>query len=224
MATPTRVPIKGGTCPFCGISFLGSPNQCSRCGALLGEARDDLKREGKRARGEIRFKKAQADLFFLVGLLLGGPMMTLGGQLRGGLFIVLAGGFASILRRYTASSAAGSVTVGGLVALLVATIVVDPVQEMTRGVDVGEAARTAFVSTLTEEDLDILVQARGPGAITVWFTVPDALAGECGTYPSPEVQAHLGELGFLRIVVIGRSRAGGVCSFSPSAQGSLKSP
>ena len=215
MATSSHTPIRGGICPFCGLSFLGSPNQCNRCGALLGEARGDVKREGERARKAIRFKKAQADLFFLVGLLLGGPMMTLGGQSRWGLFIVLAGGFASLLRRYTASSSWGSATVGGLVSLLVATLLVDPVQEMAEEVEVGEAARDAFVQVFSEQNPDVLVGARGPGSVAIWFTVPDVLAGECGSYPPPEVTSHLADLGFLRVVVVDRTEAGGVCSFKP---------
>jgi hypothetical protein len=207
--------MKGGTCPFCGLAFLGKPNQCNRCGALLGEAREDLKREGVRQKKAIRFQKAQADLFFLVGLLLGGPMMTFGGETRWGLFVVLAGGFASALRRYTASSAWGSGVVGSLVAVLVATLVVDPVQELAEDVDTGEAARVAFVTTMGEVDPDIRVEARGPGAVTVWFTVPDLLAGECGSYPSQELQGHLADLGVLRIVVMGQTDEGGVCSFAP---------
>ncbi len=194
---------------------MGAPNQCSRCGTLLGEARNDLKRAGEKARKDLRFRKAQADLFFLLGLLLGGPMMGLGTHLRLGLFIVLAGAFASVLRRYTPSSAAGSGIVGALTALLVATVVVEPVRSLAEGVDVGEDARLAYVMSLEGFDPDILVEARGPGAVTLWFTLPDLMAGECGSFPPPEVRTHLAELGFLRVVVAARNREGGVCSFRP---------
>jgi hypothetical protein len=75
-------------CPFCGFTYYGRPNQCSRCGSLLNEAAEDAKRVGMNARQNVRAQKAISDTFFLVGLLLGGPMMAIGGNVRLGLFIV----------------------------------------------------------------------------------------------------------------------------------------
>ena len=53
----------------------------------------------------------------------------------------------------------------------------------------GEAARMAFVSALAEEDLDVLTEARGPGAVTVWFThasaaIPSITAPSTGAPPA----------------------------------------
>ncbi len=218
MASPApkaALAAPGGTCPFCALPYTGAPSRCSRCGTLLGEARGDLKRAGERARKDLHFRRAQADLLFLVGLLLGGPMMGLGTNIQVGLFVVLAGGVASILRRYTPSSLAGSGVVGGLGAAVVAALVVEPVRSLVETVDVGEAARLAYVESLAGMEADLVAEARGPEAITLWLTLPDALAGECGSYPSVEVRAHLAELGFLRVVVAGRARGGGICSFPP---------
>lgn len=211
-------PSPGGRCPFCGLQFAGSPEVCSRCGTLLRQAREDIRREGKRARKALHTRKAMADLFFLVGLLLGGPMMTLGGEVRLGLFIVLAGGVASVLRRYSEWSTPGTVVVGVLTAALVATWVVEPVREMAEDVadvEAGEEGRRAFVTAWAGEEPDIVAEARGPGAITLWLRVPAVLAGECGSFPPQEVRTHLAELGFRRVVVADRSRAGGLCSFTP---------
>lgn len=205
----------GGSCPFCGLRVVGAPNRCGRCGTLLGEAAEDIKRLGKTARRGIRTKKALADVLFLVGLLLGGPMMTLGGEVQLGLFIVLAGGIASVLRRYTDWSALGTVLVGSMGAGVVATLVIEPAEEAVQEVLASEAARDAFVSALAAQNQEILVESRGPGSVTVWFTVPDAISGECGEFPEQEVRSHLAALGFLRIVVRDRSPAGGLCSFHP---------
>ncbi|MDA0311366.1 MAG: hypothetical protein O2992_04535 [Gemmatimonadetes bacterium] len=55
---------------------------------MLNEAAEDAKRVGMNARQNVRAQKAISDTFFLVGLLLGGPMMAIGGNVRLGLFIV----------------------------------------------------------------------------------------------------------------------------------------
>jgi hypothetical protein len=59
------------------------------------------------------------------------------------------------------------------------------------------------------------VEARGPGLITLWYTIPKAMAGPCGAYPSKETRAHLTSLGFRRIVVREPNGNGGICSFVP---------
>ena len=88
LSSPT---VSSGVCTFCGLGYMGRPNQCTRCGALLNDAAGDAKRIGKENRRHTHNRRALADLLFLVGLLLGGPMMTIGGDVRTGLFIVLAG-------------------------------------------------------------------------------------------------------------------------------------
>jgi len=204
-----------GTCPFCGMAVRGSPNQCARCGTLLGAAAEDLKAEGARERRRIRSRKASADLLFLVGLLLGGPMVTLAGRLELGAFIVLAGAASSVLRRYTESSLGGSLTIGALFAGLVAALVLEPAHQAVEESLSHEDARQAFVAALDGIDPDVLVEARGPGLVTVWFTLPQDRVGECGEYPPALVRSHLSELGFLRVVVVDRNQGGGLCSFVP---------
>ena len=205
----------GGICPFCALPYMGRPNRCPRCGTLLGEAALDIKREGARARRIQRTRKALSDLLFLVGLLLGGPMMTLGDNLQLGLFIALAGALASVLRRYTEWSTAGPVLVGGSAAAVVASVVVGTPPEAPEANQTREGARMAYTEALAAGTRDVLVEPRGPGAVTLWLTVPEALSGSCGDYPPEEVREHLRELGFLRVVVMDRNRSGGLCSFHP---------
>lgn len=215
MTGPPSPQDSGDVCPFCGLGYAGAPNQCPRCGTLLGEAAHDLQRFAARERKLLRSRKALADTSFLVGLLLGGPIITLGGGVRIGLFIVLTGGLASVLRRYTSWSVPGTVVVGSLLALVVATLVVEPAREVVE-VTLGDGSeRAAFVSALAEGNPDILVETRGNGHVVVWFTAPAAVRGECGEYPEAEVRDHLRELGFLRVVVADRNARGGLCSFAP---------
>ncbi|MDP2958797.1 MAG: hypothetical protein Q8N53_20400, partial [Longimicrobiales bacterium] len=188
-------------CPFCAHRYGGAPSECPRCGTLLGEAAGDLERLGDGKRKLIRSRKALADTLFLVGLLLGGPMTTLGGSFRLGSFIVLAGGAASVLRRHTEWSLPGIVAIGSLVAAVVAALVVEPAHKAVEDTRTGEAARSAFVSALDGLNDDVSMEVRGAGAVVVWFTVPQSEAGECGQYPSAELRAHLADLGFLRVVV-----------------------
>ena len=98
---------------------------------------------------------------------------------------------------------------------MVAALLIEPAETAAEGALASEAARDAFVSALAAQNQEILVEARGPGAVTVWFTVPDAISGECGEFPEQEVRSHLAELGFLRIVVWDRNQMGGLCSFRP---------
>jgi hypothetical protein len=213
--SPTVLKAITGTCPFCGHEYLGTLSHCGRCGTLQESAREEIKAQGKEARKHLRFQRASSDLFFLVGLLLGGPMMTLGGEVRLGLFLVLAGGFASALRRYTEWSTPGTLGIGTLSATLVATLAMGSGEDEGVGTEVGVEARDAFVQALDAEELDVMIETRGLGAVTVWFRPPQDTLGECGTYPAVEVRDHLGALGFKRVVVVDPKETGGMCSFRP---------
>lgn len=204
-----------GTCSFCGLRLAGSPNQCPRCGALLGEAADDLKRLGERERKLLRTRRALSDTLFLIGLLLGGPMITVGDRFRIGSFVVLAASAASALRRYTSWSLPGVLAIGSLAATALAVLVVEPAHHAVQESRSGEDARIAFVEALHDPAHDLAAEVRGAGALVVWFHVPRQDLGECGDYPPPEVRGHLAELGFLRVVVADRNQAGGLCSFVP---------
>jgi hypothetical protein len=144
-------------------------------------------------------------------------MMTLGGETRLGLLIVLAGGTASVLRRYSNWSTPGTVAVGLLSATVVAAAVMEPFSLLDAEEDgfAGEEARLAYLHGLASTSLDIPVQARGPGAVTVWFYPPRVMAGECGSFPPAEIRSHLAELGFVRVVVAVQNQKGGMCSFHP---------
>jgi hypothetical protein len=214
-SSPTTLKAITGTCPFCGHEYLGKPTHCSRCGTLQESAREEIRAKGMEARRHLRFQRASSDLFFLIGLLLGGPMMTLGGEVHLGLFLVLAGGFSSVLRRYTEWSTAGTVGIGILSATLVATALVGSGGELEEDSGVSVEVREAFAQALDEEDFDILIETRGMDAVTIWFHPPQDTLGECGDYPAPEIRTHLNELGFRRVVVVDRNETGGMCSFRP---------
>jgi hypothetical protein len=201
-----------GSCTFCGWRYTGRPNECKRCGTLLNDAAEDAKRQVEVGRRTIKAHKALADTFFLMGLLLGGPMMSFGGNLRIGLFIVLAGGFASTPRRYTGLSTTVAVTLGCLGGIIAAVTLVAPAADSPE--DTG-VARAAYASVLAQQNLDVFVDTRGLENVAIWFTVPQDLLGECGMYPAPEVRAHLRDLGFRRVVVKMLNQSGGLCSFSP---------
>lgn len=213
MTAPAGGP--GRTCPFCALRYQGSPNACPRCGTLLGAASEDLRRLGARERTLLRTQRALADTLFLVGLLLGGPLITLGGRLELGLLVVLAGALASALRRYSSWSLPGILAVATLGALVVAAVVIEPAQHAVEETRAGEEARRAYVDALDRRDEDVHVHTGGPAALAVWFTFPHGGVVECGAYPPAEVRDHLAELGFARVVVTARSEAGGLCSFSP---------
>ncbi len=179
---------------------------------MLNDVVEDVRRLAKVGRTEIQKQKSLADIMFLIALLVGGPVMTVGGDVQTGLFIVLAGGLSSALRRYSSWSTPGTVLVGSVLALIGATLLVDTALTPNE-VLAAEAARAAYVSALS--DPDVLVETRGVGHIAVWFNVPDGSEVECGLYPDEPVRRHLGELGFRRVVVAGRNQAGGLCSFRP---------
>ncbi len=202
-------------CSFCGHVPDGRPARCPRCGALIGAAADDLKREGERRRRELGNRKAVADLLFLAGLLIGGPLLSFGLHARLGLFLILGGGLASTARRYTPWSTPGTVVVGGLLAAVVATAVIEPAEP--GAVEADAAGRAAYVDQLGKRLLDegIYVEARGPAGRIVWVYVPSVDGMECGDVPSPEARRHLAEVGVQRVVVAGRESREGVCSIVP---------
>ena len=49
----------------------------------------------------IKAQKARSDTMFLMELLLGGPMMAIGGNVRPGFLVVFGAGLASVIRRYS---------------------------------------------------------------------------------------------------------------------------
>ena len=202
-------------CPFCALRYAGAPAECPRCGTCLAVPDEELERLGKAERNLLRSRKAISDTLFLIGLLLGGPLCTLGGNVLLGSFVVLAGGAASVLRRYTSWSLPGTVVIGSLLAAVAAALFVEPANRAVEGLSAGEEARLAYATGLDRSDDDVGVEARGAGAVAIWFTVPHGEAGECGDYPALAVRAHLAELGFLRVVVVDRNQAGGLCSFVP---------
>ncbi len=142
-------------------------------------------------------------------------MITVGGSLQFGLFIVLAAGFASILRRYSDWSTPGTVLIGSLGAMLAASTLVESSADVPEDTMAAEEARAAFASALSAQDPDVLVDTRGGGHIAIWFAAPPDVSGECGEYPESKVREHLKQLGFRRVVVTGVSESGGLCSFSP---------
>jgi len=219
LATPAHLPTMTmplrAACPFCALRLEGSPNQCPRCGTLLGEEEEDLKRFGERERKLLRTRKALSDTLFLAGLLLGGPLITVGDHFRLGSFVVLAASAAALLRRRTSWSLPGVVAIGSLTALVLAALVLEPAHHAIEESRAGEEVRRAYVAALDQADDDVSVEERGVGALVVWFIVPEGQAGECGDYPPAEVRAHLAGLGFLRVVVMGRNQAGGLCSLVP---------
>lgn len=182
---------------------------------LLGAAAADLAHLGNAERKLLRSRKAASDTLFLIGLLLGGPLTTLSDHFRLGSLVILAGGAASVLRRYTSWSLPGVVVIGSLLAVVPAALVVEPAHRAVEQTRAGEDARVAFAEALDRPDDDVGVEPRGSGAVAIWFTVPQPQAGDCGTYPPAEVRAHLAELGFLRVVVAAPNQAGGLCSFVP---------
>jgi len=204
-----------GKCTFCGSTYKGRPNECRRCGTLLNDAMEAIKREAKARRRRVKIHKALADTFFLMGLLLGGPMMSFGGNLRLGLFIVLAGGLASLLRRYTDWLTVVTVALGCFGAIVTATALAPASAESSAEHAAATAARTAYATALAEQNLDVFVDTRGLDRVAIWFTVPQHLLGECGAYPAPDVRGHLRDLGFRRVVVSVQNQSGGLCSFSP---------
>ena len=203
-----------GKCAFCGFTYYGRPNLCRQCGNLLHEAAADAKRQVDDRFRRIWWQKARSDTLFLLGLLVGGPLMAVGSTFRIGLFVTLAGGLSSVIRRYSNFSTAGTLVLGSAVALIAATLFVETPQTEEEALS-AESARAAYVQALSDLDPDVLVETRGMGYVAVWFNVPDGFEGECGEYPAEAVREHLGSLGFLRVVVATANQGGGLCSFRP---------
>ena len=166
------------------------------------------------AREAISSRKAFSDTLFLIGLLLGGPTISFGQNVQLGLFLVLAAGFSSLLSRYSDWSRPGTVLVGSLVAMVAASLLVDP-PDVIEDTMAAEEARAAFASALHEQERDVFVHTRGGEHFAIWFTAPPDVAGECGDYPTSTVREHLRDLGFRRVVVTGVAGEGGLCSFRP---------
>lgn len=184
------------------------------------EEKETRRGPGWEARKKEAHKRAAADLFFLLGLLLGGPLMGLAGRIQLGLFIVLAGGLASVLRRYGMSSG-GSLLAGPLLALIAASLVMGPPWEEP-GPDPDSAdltaAREAYVAGLARNAEEGRIEARGPGSSVVWYFLPEAPEGEsreCGTVPDRAVREHLAAVGVRRVVVTDPGTAGALCTFRP---------
>lgn len=212
---PSTASIQLGECPFCSLLYEGRPKRCHECGMLINEGAADVERLIHSKRKALRSRKAFSDTLFLIGLLLGGPTISFGQNVQLGLFLVLAAGFASFLSRYSDWSRPGTVLVGSLVAMVAASLLVDPA-EAVEDIMAAEEARVAFAAALDDQDQDVFVHTRGGKHFAIWFTAPSDVAGECGDYPAATIREHLKDLGFRRVVVTGvTSDGGGLCSFRP---------
>lgn len=215
--------VSDRSCPECGMMLPPQWDECPWCAGSMddavaeGAAPDPLAIGQDRRRGISR-KKNASDLFFLIGLLTGGPLVSFDIQFTLGLVLILGAAVASALVRYTAFSAPGALLVGGLSALTLVSAVLGPPQPADdEDSDTREAAREAYVGELAlqfERD-GIVVEARGGGAVTVWFFPPAVLETSCGAFPDEPIREHLAALGFRRIVVNIKSEGQGVCSFRP---------
>ena len=203
-----------GKCGFCGFTYYGCPNLCRQCGNLLHEAATDAQRLVDDRFRRIWRQKARSDTLFLLGLLVGGPLMAVGSTFRIGLFVTLAGGLSSVIRRYSNFSTAGTLVLGATIALIAATLFVET-PETEEETLAAESARAAYVQALSDRDPDVFIETRGSGHVAVWFDVPDEFEGECGEYPAQVIRDHLSGLGFLRVVVATVNQSGGICSFRP---------
>ena len=202
-------------CPFCGLLYEGKPTRCYFCRMLINKGAEDVERTIQSRRKLLNSRKAASGLLFLIGLLLGGPMIAIGENLRLGLFIMLAAGFASVLRRYGNMSMVSNVLIGSLNAAVAASVLVQPPGDLPEDTLATDEARAAYASALDNQDLDVFVQTRGGGHIAIWFTAPPDVAGKCGMYPTSEVRTHLKDLGFRRVVVTAVNKSMGLCSFAP---------
>jgi hypothetical protein len=114
-------------CPTCGGPVPVGSDVCPRCGMPGASARGGPDSADTRTRSEAARRKTNADLLFLAGLVLGGPLMTFGGRFHLGLSLVLAGAFASVLRRYTGMSLGSSLMLGAAAAVAVIVAVLSHV-------------------------------------------------------------------------------------------------
>lgn len=204
------------TCPACGARVVPGAAACGRCGAALRAEPGELQAFAKREVARERRRKSVADLFFLSGLLGGGPLFGLGWT-QPGLFLVLGGGLASVARRYTVLSTVGSALVGFLTAAVIAAVVLEPGAAAPRAAAVAEAERGAYAAELAAryEARGVAVEPRGAGLITIWFQVPAADSAACGTVPLPPERDRLAALGFVRVIVAALTESGRICTFRP---------
>lgn len=210
------VQAAGRTCTACGAPVERGAATCGRCGASVRASAEDLRAFAAVERSRDRRRKAVADLFFLAGLLGGGPLLSTG-RMRPGLFLVLGGGLASVARRYVGLSTVGSVLIGFLSSAVIAAAVVEPGQGRTDAAVRSELERHAYAAELAAryEARGVAVEPRGPGLITIWFHVPAPDLDGCGTVPLPPERDRLAALGFVRVVVAARTEEGRVCTFRP---------
>ncbi|MBI4539147.1 MAG: hypothetical protein HY704_06505 [Gemmatimonadetes bacterium] len=203
-------------CPACGAGVAAGAGVCGECGAQTRATAGDLRAFAEAERSRERRRKLVADLYFLVGLLGGGPLLTLG-RMQLGLFLVLGGGLASAARRYTALSAAASALVGFLSSAVIAAAVLEPRGPTPGAEAAAEPERRAYADELAAryDARGVTVEPRGPGLITVWFTVPTVDSVTCGGLPLPPERDRLAALGFVRVIVAARAETGGLCTFRP---------
>ena len=101
------------SCPECGMMVPPQWDDCPWCAGTMDDpvaeaaAADPLAIGQNRRRGISRQKNV-SDLFFLAGLLTGGPLVSFDIQFTLGLVLMLGAGVASALVRYTAFSAPGA--------------------------------------------------------------------------------------------------------------------
>lgn len=211
------------SCPECGMMLPPRWDECPWCAGSMDDpvaegAASDPRAIARNRRRGISRKKNVSDLFFLGGLLAGGPLVSFDIQFTLGLVLILGAAVASALVRYTAFSTPGALVAGGLGALTFVSAVLDPPESAdAEDRDTREVAREAYVGELARqfEREGIVVEARGGGAVTVWFFPPAVLETSCGAFPDEPIREHLAALGFRRIVVNIRSEGKGVCSFHP---------
>lgn len=186
---------------------------CGECGAAVRASADDLRAFADAERRRDRRRKAVADLFFLAGLLAGGPLLS-AGRVQPGLFLVLGGGLASVMRRYLGVSTLGSALMGFLTSAVIAAVVLEPGQPGTEG---SEGERRAYAADLAAryEARSVAVEPRGPGLTVIWFQVPATDLEGCGGVPLPPERDRLAALGFVRVVVAARTEEGRICTFRP---------
>lgn len=137
------LPPQWDDCPWC-AGTMDDP-------AAEAAAADPLAIGQDRRRGISRQKNV-SDLFFLTGLLTGGPLVSFDIQFTLGLVLMLGAGVASALVRYTAFSAPGALLAGGLGALTLVTAMVGPPDPADdEDDDTREAAREAYVGELARQ-------------------------------------------------------------------------
>jgi len=183
---------------------------------MVRASAEDLRSFAELEKAKERRRKSVADLFFLVGLLAGGPILV-AGRGQAGLFLVLGGALASLGRRYTALSTAAAALIGFLTSAVVAAVIVEPGTGVAESAAGAEAERLAYARELATryEPDGVSVAARGPGSITIWFQIPAVDSVSCGAIPLPPERDRLDALRYVRVVVAAREETGRLCTFRP---------